>query len=251
MPLIRREAIEKVFNDDCIEELAVLARLQPGSDLVQFKKNVHWAVFCYLAQAHRPTLNTLHREAVALHRAAERRDCDTLASLVERMSPLLRQMIEARDSVIAGATASRENLRAQEAPTMPDPAALRDSSTCQDAADALRRLLMTGNCVDKRERPSGRPTVRLVPRLYAPLPSRAEPRRKAERVLTMLLQSAIYQTGMKVSLTARMSDASRKVGPFARMLAKILRLCGTCVAGAEGRAVRLINDVHAARRTER
>jgi hypothetical protein len=237
-----------VFSSERIQEFAVLARLKPDADLVRFGGDVRRAVFCYLDEVDKPSPNAMHREIAALHRAAEKHEFEVLATLVERMSPSVQQMIEGRASAIASATAGHREMTAHDW-TVPNAAALRDPSTRQAAADTLCTLVMSGTRVRERKRPSGRPTVGLTPQLYAPRSSRAEPRRKAERKLVMLLQAAVHQAGTKVPLTARMSDASRKPSLFVQMVAQILRLCGTCVAaGAEGRAVRLINDIHKARR---
>src|SRR5262249_61761708 len=84
-----------------------------------------------------------------------------------------------------------------------------------------------GAQVHGRKRSCGKRSITWRPLLYAPQPRRNFPRRDAERNFVMWLRIAwLDATGAEASRTARHSDASRDVGPFARLVPECLRLVG-------------------------
>ncbi len=233
--LIRLNDVPHVFDDTCLRELAKLARLPSSADMMMFGRAVRWAVRGYLNEANEPTPNQLHCEIAALHRAAARAEYEKLAALIERMSSAARHQLEGRRATLG-----------ERMPywRIPDAAELRDPLRHADAANGLRRLIEVGGTYRHRPRPSGQPTVSLVPLLHTPRPSRAEPRREAERNLVMWLQFAVTEAGGQVPVTARAADDSRKANPFVQTAARVLQLAGVCPnVGAEGCAVRLVNDL--------
>jgi hypothetical protein len=234
--LIRPNDVPYVFDDACLKELAELTRLPSSADMRIFGAGVRWAVRGFLNETNQPTPNRLHREIAALHRATMRAEYEKLAVLIECISPAARHWLEGRRATIGELMPDWR---------IPDAEELRDPARRANAASGLRRLIQVGGTYRHRMRPSGRPTVSVVPLMHAPAPSRAEPRREAERSLVMLLQFVVAEAGGQVPLTARVADAGRKAGPFVRMAERVLLLTGAWnSAGAEGRVVRLINDLH-------
>jgi hypothetical protein len=206
-----------------------------------------------IARGAQPTPNTLRREIAALYRAAERREYDLLIQLIEQITPAAQWRIEQRRLVIIDMIAKRPKPLGEQDSQLnwrvPELAEPRDPAQRERAVENFCALIAVGTAWKARKRPSGRPTVNLVPRLAAPRASRAEPRRSAERTLIMWLQLAVAETGAKVALTAHAADASRRVGWFAQMVAKILVKSGLCEqTKADGRAIRAINDLHQAHR---
>jgi hypothetical protein len=250
---IKPDDVARVFDAACVQELATLARLPVGTDLTRFGESLRCAVQNAIACAAKPTPNALHREIAALHHAAEHHDSPALIRLIEQMTPSAWSLIQRRLGTLAGIAGSRPRRLAALSGALnwhiPDPAELRNPNMREAAADVLRALIITGLGGRSRSRPSGHPTLNAVPRLCGPGASRAEPRRRPERTLVMGLQLAVAETGAKVTRTARAAGAERKLGGFAQMVASVLVLSGLCgQAGAEGRAVRAVNDVHSARR---
>jgi hypothetical protein len=106
-----------------------------------------------------------------------------------------------------------------------------------------------GSYVEGRKRPSGkRSRSTLEPLLHAPALRRHVSKREPERNFVMNLETTwLEATGTKPSLTARHSDRSRKLGPFARFGRKCLRLVG---AGHVD-VVELINELNRRRLEKR
>jgi hypothetical protein len=233
---ISPDDVERVFDDACIRELATLAHLPAETDLARFGVSVRYAVKIYIAKDAEPTPNALHREIKALYEAAQSKQYHLLAKLLEQMTPAAQRVIDKRRSTLSRRL-SVLNWR------IPDATELRDPARRGQAAEGLRALIIRGMERRERKRPSGRPTISIAPRLYAPSASFAEPRRAAERVLVMWLQVAVAETSAKVALTAHHS----RPGPFARMVARVLEVAGVCGEKAKGRAVRAINDLNATR----
>src|SRR5689334_18548700 len=179
----------------------------------RFGESVRWAVQNYVARTAEPSPNAVRREIAALHRAAERGEYERLAGLIEQLTPVARRILEERQAILQDRQALLADRRGRFARLavpdwrIPVAAELRDPATCAGAAEGFEALLAFGTMREARERPSGKPTISLAPLLYAPRPSRAEPRTRAERELIMWLQVAVAEIGAQVTLTARAGDA--------------------------------------------
>jgi hypothetical protein len=244
--------VVRVFDDSRIQELAQLARLPKSADMSRFGESVRWAIRNYIAKSAVPTPNALHREIAALHEAVECKQYCVLAELTEKITPTAWSLLAGRRArfaervtsrrQIAGMSPSRGRVGAQEhVPDLPDSAAFRDRVRREQAARDLRALVSVGAKFDKRKRLSGRPTVSLVPILAVPGPSRAEPRREAERELALWLRVSVAEAGAQVPH----AFDPRKPGPLARMIGECLALAGApSRVNATGLAVQLLNDFH-------
>jgi hypothetical protein len=227
--IIAAEDVTVIFNDTRVAELARTAKLPDGTDMAALAEGTREAARIFARDARVPTGNELHDEIGGLHKTADRHLYEEVAGQLERLSPRARDIL--RDH--RGARGSRTLL--------PSPEALRDPVRREAACDAIVSLCRIGvQLVEGRRRPSGkrsRPTLR--PLLHAPEPQRNFTKRDAERHFVMLLSLAwLEATGSAPSRTARHSDDSRKVGPFARFARECLRLAGA--SGAD--VVEIIND---------
>ncbi len=263
-----------IFNDDRISGLAAIAKMPEDYDRARFASGIRWAVENYIEARAKPSPNKLRREIEALHAIAYRilqrneineRDYQALANLVETMTPECRRqlagsatpwrLLEPEELTVthalgaSGYTAKKyAKLMAEVPPAsgrrVPDPAELRDPAIRKRVVEELRTLLSFGGTWKVRKRPKGvPPTQKWVPLLYAPPPTRAEPRREAEREFVMWLRVAVVEAGAVIPH----AFDHRKPGPLARMVAECLVAVGAAdAAHATGLAVQLLNDVHKA-----
>jgi hypothetical protein len=224
MPLSKRpraiapDDVLVVFNDACIRELA--AELPASADLNVFAAGVREAARTYSRDASARNDNEVHHEIAALYNAVVHRRYERAVALWEDLSPDARRYLEKRlkrpGPIAAG-------LRF---PTVEE---LRDPRRRNEACDMIRRLVsIGGSYVEGRNRPSGKrsgPTLR--PLLRASALRQHVSKREPERNFVMNLDTTwLESTGAKPSLTARHSDRSRKLGPFARLACKSLHLVG-------------------------
>ena len=211
--------IALVFGDDCICELA--ANLPADSDLNTFAWWIREAAETFVYESSIPTNNEVRSEIASLHDAAERRACDELVRLREGITPEARAIL---------------------GEALPAATDLRDDALRDEVAGALASLCrIGGRRVDGRRRSSGkRSSPSLRPNLYAPTASKNFLRREAERNFVERISIAWGKgTGKKPPRTARHADASRGIGPFARLVRECLRLVGAGYADP----VALINEV--------
>jgi hypothetical protein len=219
-PSIAPDDMPVVFNDACIPELAALAKLPPSADLNVFAAGVREAARTYSRDARTRDDNELHHEIAALYNAAYRRQYERLVALWKDLSPDARHYLENRLKRPGPLAAGLRLPRVEE---------LRDPRCRDEACEMIMRLCsIGGSYVEGRKRRSGKrsgPTLR--PLLHAPALRRHVSKREPERNFVMNLETTwLEATGAKPSLTARHSDVSRKVGPFARFARKCLHLVG-------------------------
>lgn len=232
--------VTTIFDAACIASLAMIARLPPGSDLARFGEGVRWAALNYVQMKRQPSPNAVHREIKSLHALAFNRRFEPLAAAVDAMTPVARALLGKREARVRDRMPDWRISAAEE---------LRDLASRAKAAEGLLALLEIGAERSLgRQRPSGRRSITRRSEVFAPPPSRAEPRRAPERELVMWLQIAVAEAGARVPVTAR-HDAP---GPFARMAAECLRLVGAIgPANARGLAVEMIRELRATARTRK
>ncbi len=241
--MIRSQDVDRVFDASCIKKLGTIAKLPADTDLMRFGESVRCAVRLYVREAGTPSANQLRHEVEALHRAAERRDYESLRGLIGRMTPAARALLQERHALLAERSLMRPRRRRPiliPVPRIPTLEELADPERRDVAAEGLVALLEKGGMFKVHKRRSGKPTITLAPVLHAPPASRAQPRRAAERTLVMWLQVAAAEVAAAVPRTANRS----KPGPAARMIAEVLVRAGAIGPhGAQELAVRLINDL--------
>lgn len=214
------------FDEACIRELALIAKLPPSADLQVFGWYIREAVDMFVCESRILTSNEVRNEIAALHDAAERRAYDEMECRLECLN------LEAR-AILGEALPAATDLRDE---------ALRD-----EVAGALASLCRSGaRRVEGRRRSSGKrssPSLRAI--LYAPTARKNFLRREAERNFVERISIAWGKsTGKTPPRTARRVDAGRGLGPFARLVKECLRLVGASYADP----VALINEVGASAR---
>jgi hypothetical protein len=255
--------VAAIFDAAQVNRLARIVRLPDSADLAKFTADIQQAARIYLRDAGEPSHNEQRREIEALYQLLEqyvntarlsaRNNArsnkwadkleglgERLAVAVEALTPAVRGQLERRGAVIDDRFHTSTGRLVRDLPTA---AEFRDPAARGIAVAHLRTLInVGGNWTEGRNRPSGRRSRAWKPVLHAPAASRGEPRREAERSLTMWLQIAVSDaTGGRV---ARSAD-HRKPGPFARFAAEVLRLVGAAgPASAIGVAVEIINDLN-------
>jgi hypothetical protein len=120
---------------------------------------------------------------------------------------------------------------------------LRDRERCDEACEMIKRICrVVGVFVEGRKRQScKRSSATFRPLLHAPALQRHLPKREPERNFVMNLQTTwLKATGTKPSRIARHKDASRKLGPFAR----VARKCLLRVGAGHADVVELINELN-------
>jgi hypothetical protein len=225
--IIAAEDVARVFDDSRIRALAKIAKLPAGADIVVFGEGVREAARIFARDARISTGNELRTEIEELNKAvdpAKPRRWDLIVTLWENLSPKARTLLNP-----------------------PSADAVRDPERREAACDAIAKLTQIGGrWIEGRRRPTGkrsRPTWRPV--LHAPEPQRNFPKRAAERDFVMWIRIAwLDATGERPASTARHSDDSRKIGPFARFARECLRLVGA----GDVDVVELINELDHRRR---
>jgi hypothetical protein len=244
------EQIAGTFDDQCVQRLAVLAKLPRGADMTAFADGVRDAARLYADAARQPSGNQLHAEIQSLYRSAARRDYDQLAGLLESLSDAASDLLRRRRQLVAIRVASAVVLSSDRLyrtgvqrrlvePELPARTALRDPAERDAACIAMERLCrLGGRYVEGRlRRPGKRSRPTWKPDLYAPTRTRHSAKRAVEREFLTLLQFAwLEATGKLPALTARHETP----GPFARLVKECLRLMGASHVDA----VELINEQH-------
>jgi hypothetical protein len=228
--LIRDDDVLDVFDADCIEKLALIGPLPVDADKDRFGKGLREAARIFARDAREPNVNQVHDEIAALWKAANRAkpQWEAIGSALDALSHRTRETL-----------ADRGRLRAVPLPT---PESVRNPERREAARAAIARLCsLGGKEIEGRRRPGGKQSRSTwCPVLYAADKQASFPKRKAERDFVMWLQIAWCEAvGEKPAQTARHEDASRRLGPFARIARECLRLIGS-----DADVVGLINELH-------
>ena len=227
-PIIAVDDVSAIFDDACVAGLAEIALLPPSAGRAAFADAIREAARIFARDARIPTGNELHDEISQLLKAAERKRYDQVAALREGLSPRAGDLLQDRGDRIGI--------------ELPPAGELLNPERRNDACQAIARLCQFGGQqVEGRLRRSGkqsRPVWRPV--LNAPEKQRNFARRNAELYFVQMLSTAwLEAVGSPPARTARHGDASRDLGPFARLVRKCLDLVGAWDADA----VELINEV--------
>jgi hypothetical protein len=216
--------VPTTFSHARIHELASLAKLPPNADLDAFASGVRGAACTYVREATTLNDNELHAEVVALLKAAYGQQYDDAARFREGLSQRACNAFQIRGAGLAI--------------ELPPVDAFRDIARREAACDAIVRLGRAGG---------GNPQSHWRSLSFLPERRQRPLKREAERNFVMWLSIAYLDvTGAKPSLTARHSDATREVGPFASFVRECLRLVGAEHADAVG----LITELHRRRREQ-
>jgi hypothetical protein len=223
---IAADDVVDIFNDQCIRELASIAKLPAGTDLRRLGLSIREAARIYATEARIPTVNELHAEIATLYSAASRRRYEQVGALIEKLSPTARVLLKERGA--------RPTLGVE----LPSPDALRDTARRERACTMIATLCQFGGGYSEgRQRPSGKRSRTWRPLLNAPGARRHFRRRDVERNFVMWLSVTwLEATGKPPARTARHST----LGPFARFVDKCLRLVGAHDADT----VELINELN-------
>jgi len=222
--------VEHIFDEACIARLAQIGRLPAHADLRRFREGVREAARSYAGEARNPNANALHTQIAELHRAAERRRFEELATLLRDLSPRPRALLNGR------------GLRPSLGMTLPEPERLLDGACREEACAVVARLCGFGaRYVEGRMRPSRVRSRTWRPLLYAPEPRRHFPRRQAERYFLTCLRLAWLEAVGEAPSRAANPD---RLGPFACMAKECFRLMGAGHVDIAG----LINDLNRRRR---
>jgi hypothetical protein len=93
---IAEAEVPRTFDDICIERLATIARLPEGALTKRFAEGVREAARIYARDAWVSTNNELHTEVAALYRAAEHKEHEQIAVLLEKLSSKARDLLNKR-----------------------------------------------------------------------------------------------------------------------------------------------------------
>jgi hypothetical protein len=225
------EQVPRIFSDECVRQLAGVAKLPLDADLPRFAAAIRAAAEAYIRTASVPDDNAVHHEIKALYNAAARCRHTEVAGRIEKLSPRTRDFLNKR--------AKRPSIPWK----IPAAAALRDEAARDDACAAIVSLLRigghwvgpgSGKPEEGRRRPGGKRSRSFIPELYAPKLQKRQQKRKAERDFVMWMQLA-YLNATEQSPPHTAHHVNR--GPFARMVKRCLQLVGAQAADA----VELIN----------
>src|SRR5258708_24690201 len=86
-----------VFDADCIDRLAEIARLPKDADRQRFGHSIREAGRIYAEDAQKPSINAVHDEIAGLHLIASQHDYEQVALLIDALSPEVRQRFETRE----------------------------------------------------------------------------------------------------------------------------------------------------------
>jgi len=241
MKSVRAIAVDEValkFTDRRLKKLAHDAKLPAIGDFGRFARSVRGDVTAYVQASRVPSSNDLHREIKALYRAANRKEYELVAVLLERLPAAARDWLDER-----GRRAGWQSIYGSPGVNLPTANDLREPAHRIQACTLVRQLCTDGGgMIEGRLRPTGKRSRTYRPLLCAPKPTRHFAKREAEFNLVISLQiSFLEATGRMPPLTARHGF----LGPFARMTQKVLNL-----AGARADAVGLINELSKRRREQ-
>jgi hypothetical protein len=224
---IKIEQVDQVFDDPFIQTIAKNAKLPADADERRFAESVREAVRIYARDVREPNTNELYTRIKELHHAANQLEYDSVATLVERLSPIALDLLN--------------NVAAT---NFPPTAALHDHALRKDACETIAGLCRIGGAIiEGRMRPSGKRSKSWQSTIYGPKPCRNLPKRQAERDFVMHLQLAWAESvGMPPPRAANIN----RLGPFALMVQACLRRVGA--GSSDGTVVGLINELNRRRR---
>jgi hypothetical protein len=237
----------------------------PGTaDRQILAEGIREAARVYARDARTPSANELHDEIAGLHRAAEKRQFDQVAKLLEGLSTMVGDWLADRAGHINCISAGkrrrprvsaigrngkviRRKVTAPQSIALPSPDDLRDETRREHACETIAMLCRTGGrCADGRRRPTGRRSKSWQWELYAPRKTKHPTKRKAEREFVGALREAwLKSLGKPPSRTAD----HHQLGPFARFVKECVRLVGAY--HSDDAVAELINEVERRRRTLR
>ena len=99
------------FDDACIQNLARTARFPADADLAPFAKGIREAVHIYLRDAAIPTHNEINAAIAELHRAADRYEYERVATLLDKLVPEARDLLQIRGVLPQSSELSNANQR--------------------------------------------------------------------------------------------------------------------------------------------
>jgi hypothetical protein len=222
---IPADQIPHRFDHTCIENLARIGKLPRHANRQRFADSIREAARIYTTEIREPNDNEVHAEIKRLHRVAERRHFEELATLVEKLSSRARNL-----------------LKYDECLAVRLPEALRDHERRNEACATVVKLCQYGGgWTEGRKRPSGKRSWTWCPYLRAPKPQPHFPKREAELTFVMWIRTAWLEA---TCTEATLTTDPRRPGPFARMVQECLRLVGAAHADGIG----LLNKLNEVRR---
>ena len=237
------------FSDRAIDGFIFNFGLPAGTDRSRLRAGICAAVARYIAASQEPTSNTVRNEIVALHRAISKRHYTATSCAWGARSAPVRRLFEDRASWIRSSERNRKRDTGRRWWTVPTPEALLSGEHRAQACRTIHSLSVIGAYRKQRKTQGGKPSFEVVTILNAPAPSRAEPRRAAERIFLVWLRVAYAEaTGL---MPPKYVHHDRP-GPFAKMVAECLRLAGAPSHEPDddrrGLSVQLINDIEKVRK---
>jgi hypothetical protein len=242
---IKAEQVPDIFTDPCIEQLARKGKFPSEGNKRVLGEGMRDAARTYATKSRAPNDNGMRVEIESLCRAAERRDYDQVAILIESLSLTARNLLLTygywqHDETTTTPAPPKLNAPHRRRPIsaqwtklpLPRPEALRDEESRDKACETVVKLCQCGGARGPR---GWRRYLR------APKPQRHFPKRDAEREYVTLLTFAWTEaTGEMPAPTADPGCP----GPYARMVQECLDLVGAGHADA----VELLNSLHEFRR---
>jgi hypothetical protein len=235
--------VSRIFDDDCIRDLATNAKFPSHADFVRFAEGLRDAATSYAVNVVAPTNNEMRHEVRALFKAAglKRPRYREVAMLLDRLSPQTRDSLNDRSARL-------------KRPALPASAALLNKAQRKDACDLIVTLCRVGIGCDKplnvvrssagAQTWNHKSAKHLFPDrgvlLHAPYPQRNFRKRQAEECFVTDIRLAwLVATGEPPAMTVNPGEP----GPFARMVQKCFDL-----AQAHANATGVINNLHSKRR---
>jgi hypothetical protein len=220
--VISENEVDRVFDAECIRELAELSKLSKDADIEKFGNEIRESARIYVRVANEPSANQLHDEIKALHDAADKNHFERSGFLINNLSDRARFALIGRWE--------------QANPGVEFPQGIDlDNIDCREAVCAkIASLCRTGaKIVEGRARPSGKRSKTLEVFYYAPEKMRHSPKTVAEDQFVAHL--ALTWCEITGDLPPKVVH-QEMLGPFGRFVKKCLRL-----SGSSANAANLIN----------
>lgn len=217
---ISENDVDRVFDANCIRELAELSKLSKDADIERLGNEIRENARIYAKAAREPSANDLHDEIEALHNASDKNLFEQTGSLIDCLSGPARALLIGRwEQANPGAHFPR-------AIDLKD-IGLREG-VCAKIASACR---IGGGVADDRMRPTGKRSKTWKVALYAPDKTKHFPKTAAED--QFLAHLAITWCEITGELPPKVVHQRQELlGPFGRLVQKCLRLCGSSANAA-------------------